>query len=75
MIKFNFTNEGGFVAGDTDTGHTSYAYPASIHAKQAKREPAKVAAEMMAGVHQTNPYCYPEVVKTYDAHNWPRIVA
>ncbi|MCW2242223.1 hypothetical protein [Azospirillum canadense] len=47
-ILYMHTPEGGFLAGDTETGLTSYAYPTSSDATKAKRNPAKVAAEMMA---------------------------
>ncbi|UKJ74527.1 hypothetical protein [Azospirillum brasilense] len=46
-ILFMHTPEGGFLAGDTETGLTSYAYPTSTHATRARNHPGKVAAEMM----------------------------
>ncbi|NUB25743.1 hypothetical protein [Azospirillum brasilense] len=47
-ILFMRTPEGGFLAGDTETGLTSYAFPTSTHATRARKHPAKIAAEMMA---------------------------
>lgn len=47
-IIHKFDQSGGFAAGDTDTGLTSFAYPSSTHATDAKRNADKVAAEMMA---------------------------
>ena len=47
MIVYRMFEDGGFVAGDTATERTSYAYPTSTHAIDAKRNPAKVAAEMV----------------------------
>lgn len=46
-IVFMFDAQGAFIAGDTATEMTSYAYPSSAFASQAKRAPAKVAAEMI----------------------------
>lgn len=40
--------DGAFVAGDTRTGVTSYAYPTSPHAREARHRPAIVAARMVA---------------------------
>lgn len=47
-IRFKLLDDGAFVCGDTATGITSYAYPTSFHAKDAKRFPDRVAASMMA---------------------------
>lgn len=41
------TTDGAFIAGDSETGLTSYAYPSSEFAEKARRTPTKVAAEMM----------------------------
>lgn len=51
MIIFIRTQEAGFLAGDTETGFTAYAYPTSTHAVAAKRSPshrAAIAKEMIA---------------------------
>lgn len=69
-IVFNLESDGGFLAGDTETGFTSYAYPTSTHADFAKRQPgaqAKIAAEMME-VEIATPYRV-----EYDARNWLRL--
>lgn len=47
MIVFKLTNDGAFLAGDTETGRTAYAYPTSDHAFAARKHPQKVANEMM----------------------------
>lgn len=47
MVVFIFDEDGAFIAGDTRTNVTSYAYPSSANASQAKRAPIKVAAEMI----------------------------
>jgi hypothetical protein len=46
-LKYRLLPDGAFVAGDTSTGRTAYAYPTSDHATQAKRQPERVAREMV----------------------------
>ena len=46
-VLWGFDGSGGFLAGDTDTGRTAYAYVTSTHAVKAKRHPDKVAQKMM----------------------------
>ena len=47
-IMYHLDSDGGFSAGDTDTGITAYAYPTSAYANRAKRDPEKVARDMLA---------------------------
>ena len=70
-IVFKLEADGGFVAGDEKTGMTAYAYPTSPHATEAKRAPAKVAAEMLHAewAHMRD---YPSV-QDYDKRNWGRL--
>lgn len=48
MILFYTRPDGAFVAGDTRTGITSYAYPTSHHAQAARTRAAQTAARMLA---------------------------
>lgn len=70
MIKFNHTADGGFVVGDTTTNITVYAYPSSEHATKAKKNPAKVAAEMISAELEIAYLHQGEIGQTYDANNW-----
>lgn len=67
-IRFRTLEDGGFVAGDTDSQITSYAYPSSPHALVAKRHPKAVAEDMLGSekIH----YRQLESVKEYDRKNW-----
>lgn len=68
MIVFKMLKSGAFVAGDTETRLTAYAFPSSPNADRAKRCPKATASEMMAHentlafAHKTSP--------DYDASNW-----
>ena len=67
-IVYAHDKDGSFIAGDTASRMTCYAYPSSTHATQAKRNTPKVAAEMIAGEqphHLSRP--------AYDRLNWERI--
>jgi len=48
MILFFLDAAGGFTCGDTVAGVAEYAYPSSIYATLAKREPAIAARAMIA---------------------------
>ena len=67
-----FDQDCGFVAGDTETGMTSYAHPDSLFAGQATRKPGKAAAEMLAAT--------PPLLRrgkwggAYDRSNWEVLV-
>lgn len=64
--------DGGFVAGDPNTGRTAYAYPTSANAEHAKHNPAREAAMMLGSA---NRFAGPNATETadYDARNWQRI--
>lgn len=47
MRFYLMTKDGGFRCGDTQTGRTAYAYPTSIRASAARRNPAQTATEML----------------------------
>ena len=49
-IEYQMDAQGGFYAADTYRKVIGYAYPSSIHARQAVKNPAKVADEMLAGL-------------------------
>jgi hypothetical protein len=46
-IKYGFDSTGGFAVVDTVPRTWAYAYPTSINANAAKRNPSKVASEMV----------------------------
>lgn len=67
-LKYKLLENGAFVAGDIDTGLTSYAYPSSIYAKGARNNPAAIAEIMMiAEIPSLHASSY---VAEYDASNW-----
>ena len=47
-ILYHRYPDGGFLAGDTDTGRASYAYPSSPHATRARLAPDLTARKMCA---------------------------
>ena len=63
--------DGAFVAGDTQTGVTSYSYPSSANAAQATRAGAKVAEAVLSA--QVRFGLYDE--RSYDLRNWNRLAA
>ena len=67
-VVFKMLDDGGFVAGDRDSGMTSYAYPSSPHANVAKKHP-KLVAEDMLGSEWMQARSIP-AVKEYDRKNW-----
>jgi len=46
-LIYKLTRDGGFLAGNTETDRTAYAYPSSPHARAALRKPEAVAREML----------------------------
>jgi hypothetical protein len=46
-VIHNFDDDGAFLAADTQTRRTAYAYPTSAHAVAAKKDAKRPAAEMM----------------------------
>ena len=67
-VVFKMLPDGGFVAGDTVSRLTSYAYPSSPHAETAKKHPRGAASNMLANEEQH--YRALNSVKEYDARNW-----
>ena len=65
---FKMLPDGGFVAGDTDSRLTSYAYPSSPHAIVAKKH-ARLVAEDMLGSERIEYRKIPAIAE-YDARNW-----
>jgi hypothetical protein len=68
-IKYLLDKDGGFTCGDTKTRLTSYAYPTSANAQQARKVPAKVAALMLQD--QTRHGFTHEI--DYDHRNWVKL--
>ena len=80
MITYDFGKDGSFVAGDTETSITAYAYPTSPQATKAKKSPLKVAKEMInleLEVSWTRKEGAPawESAREYDARNWRRLMS
>lgn len=69
MVKFKLLADGGFVAGDTFTEKTSYAYPTSTHATTARRLPERVALEMVQSANRLTGCDTTD----YDARMWAMI--
>lgn len=67
---FRIMPDGGFVAGDRGSGVTSYAYPSSPHATQAKRNPARTAAIMVRRAKEAAHTIPEHIRKPYDARCW-----
>jgi hypothetical protein len=77
-IVYRLLDDGGFVAGDTATEHTCYAYPTSDSATKAKRNPAQIAIQMMAHENAFRPTVRNFVrvhasIAESDARNWKRL--
>ena len=70
MIIHHLDQQGGFTCGDTETMHTAYAYPSSIHATDAKRDPDKVAAEMLRQMNYLNSRLSRDTVVRANERNW-----
>jgi hypothetical protein len=70
-VVFAMINNGGFVAGDRDSGMTSYAYPSSPHALVAKKYPKLVAEDMLGSERMS--YRSVPAVKEYDLANWRKL--
>ena len=68
MVIYKFLENGAFVAGDTLTRITGYAYQTSINARLARQNPLKIASEM---VRQQNGYQH--ILDEYNAQNWELI--
>ena len=71
-IKYRYCNDGSFVAGETTSFITSYAYPTSPYANESKREPLKTAKAMLASEDWRKPcnFVPNATIRHYDARNW-----
>ena len=72
MIFWHLDDQGGFTAGDTETGLTAYAYPTSPSATSARRDPRRIAAMLVANEDPLWRTIAPGVAR-YDAENWARM--
>lgn len=72
-IQYRMLEDGAFIAGDTNTGRTAYAYPTSSHATLARRLPARIAAEMIASANRET--VSQEIRDDYDERNWTALRA
>ncbi len=71
LIVFRKLPDGGFVAGDSISRRTAYAYPSSEHANIARTMPERVAAAMVASaLRDPSPA---RIRADYDARNWQKI--
>ena len=68
-IVYKLCSDGSFVAGDTETRKTAYAYPTSPYAEHAKRKPDEVAQSLLSCESWRQP-CGPKFMREYDANNW-----
>ncbi len=72
-IKHSIDTDGGFTAGDTETGITAYSYPTSHYSTNAKRH-AAATAETMLRIEATSRKWTPlSIAQSYDARNWARL--
>lgn len=69
-IVFGFDGSGGFTAGDTVTGRTSYAYPTSFHATTAKRSAVRTAMQMMEDENALGDWRDAPEYRAKDARHW-----
>ena len=67
-VVFKMFEDGGFVAGDRDSGMTSYAYPSSPHATVAKNHSQAIAEDMLGSERQD--FRAIPAIKEYDRKNW-----
>ena len=71
MVVYNLLTDGSFVAGDTVSERTSYAYPTSEYADWGRCDPARAAETMMANENSLG--VWRDNAKEYDAQNWERL--
>lgn len=75
-IVFKHTPDGGFLCGDTETGLTAYAFATSPNEVASRKNPARVAAKMLAGERPRNAYPpLAESLATDDAERIARLTA
>lgn len=66
MIVFRMDAQGGFTAGDTVTRLTAYCYPTSFNAVIARKQPERIAHELIKGAKLFATLDRAD----YDARNW-----
>lgn len=71
-IIFKHDADGAFICGDTVTRMTSYAYPTSANAQQARKAPQAIAEDMLRGQTRHAGWTHEA---DYDARNWRRLEA
>jgi hypothetical protein len=74
-IVFTQDAQGGFVAGDTETRLTAYAYPSSPYANESRARPEDTAAKMIKGEawrkdHQSRTFLGAPSLREYDGRYW-----
>ena len=69
-IVWTFAEDGGFIAGDTVTRRTCYAYPTSHYATCAKRAAMRTAILMMRQENESGEWRDGTDGKRYDSKNW-----
>lgn len=74
-IVFKLLPDGAFVAGDTESKQTCYAFPSSSSATSARKSPERVAADMMKRESVLSDAMRDRVAVGYDARNWERLNA
>lgn len=67
-IVFGWDSDGGFIAGEVESGVTAYAYPTSERAREAKNDPEPTAAEMLNSESRT--IAMPGIRDEFDRVNW-----
>ena len=72
-IMHRLLPDGGFVCGDTETSRTSYAYPTSSHATNARQDAGKIAARMIRAANQHSAFEDSKLIRDYHARNWAKI--
>jgi hypothetical protein len=73
MISYKLFRDGAFVAGDSETRRTCYAYPGSVHSKNARKHPKEAAMEMMEVENSYELWRDDKRFAKYDAANWKRL--
>lgn len=72
-IYYAHDAQGAFIAGDTITGLTSYAYPFSPHAYDARTGAELIARVMLIGARRCAVSA--DIRADYDARNWDALAA
>jgi hypothetical protein len=70
-VTYRMLPDGAFVAGDLRTGITSYAYPGSTWADEAKSKPELMARQILS--EESRALRSMPSVHAYDQRNWKRM--